>query len=62
MGFTICSKITLRDWSKEEGGGGASEVLPLRKGGTQGLARLKGGGHKRFPHFKSGGTKSFTPS
>ena len=31
------------------GGGGACEVLPLRKGGSQKvLAMLKGGGHKKF--------------
>ena len=31
------------------GGGGAREVLPLRKGGAEKvLAMLKGGGHKKF--------------
>ena len=45
----------LRDWSLITGrggykmGGGAREVLPLRKGGAEKvLAMLKGGGHKKF--------------
>ena len=34
---------------EKSGGGGAREVLPLQKGGTEKvIAMLKGGGHKKF--------------
>ena len=54
---TVCLiRDHLRDWSLITGreglqngrGGGAREVLPLRKGGGEVLAMLKGGGHNKF--------------
>ena len=47
----------IRDWSlitgrgggyKTGGGGGAHEVLPLRKGGAEKVLAMLKGGHKKF--------------
>ena len=49
--------MSLRDWSLitgrggggyKTGGGGAREVLPLRKGGAEKVLAMLKGGHKKF--------------
>ena len=52
-----CAEVvsTVRDWSLITGrgggyktAGGAREVLPLRKGGTENILAILKGGHKAF--------------
>ena len=67
--------MEIRDWSLITGrvggyktgvGGGAHEVLPLRKGGAENVLAMLKGGHKKFyPVLRGGGgdgAKSFGPT
>ena len=54
MGIQLTKGGVIRDWSLITGrggyktGGGAREVLPLRKGGAEKVLAILKGGHKQF--------------
>ena len=54
-GVGTAQRSNIRDWSLitgrggyKMGGGGAREVLPLRKGGAEKVLAMLKGGHKKF--------------
>ena len=48
IGFRDWSLITGRGGATKQEGGGAREVLPLRKGGAEKVLAMHKGGHKKF--------------